>query len=164
MKRTPVFIVILVILASAVFLFFKNNSKTEISVVEETESEVYINTTYNFSTPLYDGMTATSFTEAGGDTALLKSETDEMQIRITPFDEDIILTEERIKIDIPDIKMENPETISIGGIDGVTFISDNNGLKYREVWFVHGGYLYQTLSRTSGDAVTYKIMDGWKWL
>lgn len=163
MKKAVIVVLILVI--GGFFMFSKNKDISETPITENSSQQVniYQNSIYGFSITLSGEMLATEFEESGGDTILIKDSTYQMQIRITPFDEDIVLTKERIKKDIPDIKMENPEAVSIDGTEGVTFTSDTDGTRYKEVWFVRGGYLYQTLSLASGDEVTNKIISGWKW-
>lgn len=63
-----------------------------------------------------------------------------IQIDITPFDEDIVLTAERIKADVPDLVMQNPQAVAIGVFaKGVKFDSDTSV----NVWFVTRGNLFQ---------------------
>lgn len=63
-----------------------------------------------------------------------------IQIDITPFDEDIVLTAERIKADVPDLVMKNPQAVAIGAFaKGVKFDSDTSV----NVWFVTRGNLFQ---------------------
>ena len=85
----------------------------------------------------------------------------QMQIFIEPFDEDIALTADRIKRDIPDIKMKDEKEMEIGKTKGTAFTDlDQNT---REIWFVHQGYLFQASSRLEDGRMMEEIMKGWKW-
>lgn len=66
------------------------------------------------------------------------------QIYLTPFEEQIILTPDRIRQDIPDIVLNHFQEIRISGVLTLFFASQDEtfGNTY-EVWFVHQGTLFQ---------------------
>lgn len=68
-----------------------------------------------------------------------------MEISVIPFDESGSITPERIKQDLPDAVINNPQNVSI--IEGVSALSFASTDEYIgdtfEVWFLHNGYLYQ---------------------
>ena len=79
-------------------------------------STIYTNSTYGFSLKLPEGMQASSFAEGEGEIVLITNDKllmtnggqdFQMQIYVSPFDEDIVLTAERIKNDLPEMKMES---------------------------------------------------------
>lgn len=87
------------------------------------------------------------------------------QIIISTFDEDIDITEGRIKRDIFDIKMEDRQTVQLGSArKGLAFISDNDsyGGASREVWFVYRGHLYQVSTYASLDALLQQVLNTWR--
>lgn len=88
------------------------------------------------------------------------------QISIQPFDEDLEkLTVERIKQDLSDLKIEDPQDVILGNYgSGVAFLSDDEGFegKSREVWFIFRRNLYQIRSHVSYDAFLQKILNTWK--
>ena len=87
----------------------------------------------------------------------------QVQIYISPFDEDIVLTPERIKSDIPDIKMDNIGSTKVGGTDAVSFASTNEtGQKTSEIWFVKSGNLYQVSTLEANSQNMAQIMDSWR--
>lgn len=106
-------------------------------------------------------MKASELEDEVGKTILIKDGEYEMQIYVSNFDENIILTAERIKQDIPDIKMKDVYKVKAGGITAITFIDTNQNT--REVWFVNRGFLYQVSSRPEDDEVTGAIMQSWRW-
>ena len=137
-------------------------------------STSYTNPLYNFTLTLLPGQKTTSFDEGEGDVVLVSSKTVfkgqpledglqnyEMQITITPFDEDIVLTPERIKKDIPTIKMQNPISVNVGGTPAVSFIDTADTT--RQTWFVKDKNLYQIISSPSFDNITGKLMQSWGW-
>jgi len=87
------------------------------------------------------------------------------QIYINPFDEDIELDPARILQDIPDLKIAAPQKVALDGVNGVAFISDNPafGGKSREIWIVHGGYIYQISSYLEFSPWLEQIVGTWKW-
>ena len=161
MKKNKIAILVifvLIILSVVLFVGSKNNFKTADSPLNTFQSF-----DYGFSLVVPEGITPSQFDEFGGHTILIQNPDYQMQIYITLFDEDISLTQERIEYDIPDMKMENSEEIKIDSVNAVSFLSDDNGQKYRQIWFVHGGYLYQILSPASADDITNELMQVWKW-
>lgn len=85
------------------------------------------------------------------------------QIFIMPFDEPGPITKERILIDLPEATVDNPQPVSINGIDALLFFGKDEDLgKTREVWFAHEGYLYQVSSYASFDEELSKIMTSFK--
>lgn len=86
------------------------------------------------------------------------------QINITSFDESpASMTVERIRRDIPDLVMEEPQAFHFGNLaQGVSFISQNEIGKTREMWFATQRYLYQISAPIAFDPVLPKIMASWK--
>ncbi len=73
-----------------------------------------------------------------------------IQIVITQLGEDIkILDEARIRADLPDLLIEQPQMVAVGGGNtGLAFKSNNPafGGASREVWFVKNSNLYQIVT------------------
>lgn len=132
-------------------------------VYNNVSTHTYKNAAYKFSIDVPKDITPSDFDESNGHNVLVQDKTFQMQIYITQFDEDITLTKERIQKDVPDLQMENVNSVTINGVTGVAFISNDNGQKYRQVWVVRKGYLYQTLSPANEDAMTSNILQSWKW-
>ncbi len=86
-----------------------------------------------------------------------------MQIQITPLDEDITLTLERVLQDLPDLKMEEGIEIETDEVATVAFYSSEGTDRFREIWFVHNFQLYQILAKAAQDQITSDIMNTWKW-
>ncbi len=83
----------------------------------------------------------------------------QMQIYVISFDEDIVLTEERIKQDVPDMATENAKIFSLDSVRGVVFESEG----MQNVWVINGGYLYQISTYLNQKEEMNKILDKWKW-
>ena len=125
-----------------------------------------------FTTP--DGYTV----REAENTILIENEEGKgVQILITPLDEDIpILTEERIRSDIPDMQITDVQTVEIGeNRSGIAFKSDNEAFgcdvsepcpegsgASREVWFVFNGMFYQISTYERLDALLKSIFATWE--
>ncbi|MBP9711089.1 MAG: hypothetical protein KBD50_02420 [Candidatus Pacebacteria bacterium] len=107
----------------------------------------YVNEVYNFTVNIPKG-----FGVGGTERSIVIEDKDGngLQIVITPLGEDIpVLTEERIRADIPDILIEQPQVVTVSGANtGLAFRSNNAafGGVSREVWFVEDGNLYQIIT------------------
>lgn len=105
-----------------------------------------------------------------------------IQIVVASFDEDIALTPERIKADIPDMVMSDTQMIQVDGTQAVAFTSTDASFgRSAEVWLVRGGKLYQiSLPTTTSTAqaglptaqagtpdnsraLLYNLLTTWRW-
>lgn len=140
-----------------------DSSQTQTGNIERTNE--YKNSKFGFSIKnLPESLSFSEFAQDRGDIILAKSQSGyQMQIYVTPFDEDISLTADRIRSDIPDIDMQNPVTISISSVPGVSFKSSAGDGEHREIWFVYKKHLFQILSYAKDDSTTAQIVSGWQW-
>lgn len=194
--KIVVIIIVVIVLGGAIFfLFFNKKSpqtagedktgneiigqeKTfEITAAKNKENNIYTDSQYNFSFEYPKDFTATKFGEGeDGDTILVQKQGSKegFQIFISPFDEPGPLTEERVKQDLPDLKMESPEqrvlkiTVDSGssapsGVEGLIFFSEEASLgKTREIWFIQNGFLYQVSTYKEFDSLVAKILETWR--
>ena len=133
--------------------------------------EKYRNEKYGFEISLPKDAEVTEIPDERGEIILVKITNDEllmpnggvfeMQIHIAPFGEDVVLTEERIRHDIPNINMSNAQNVQIDGIGGVGFIDADQNT--REVWFVHNKTLYQITANPEQDQITSNILEKFRW-
>lgn len=123
-------------------------------------SETYSNTDYGFSFKHPKEFTVTAFEEGSGTIVYLqKGGQDGFQIYITAFNETGPITVERVRQDLPTIVIESPQQVVIGGEEAFVFISSDDSIgQTREVWFVHGGYLYQITAPLSFDRDAASMM------
>lgn len=136
--------------------------------------QTYADDVYDFSFKHPDGFSALKMPDAGGDLILVQGPADKtFQVFVSPFDEPASeLTSDRIKFDLPDMEVINPEQIAIGGegIPALMFNSKHESLgDTREVWFVwppdplpHGNYLYQISAYANLDAFLGPILETWR--
>lgn len=111
-----------------------------------------------------------NYFDSNGETILLqdKENTKGLQILITPFDESIDLTINRIKKDLPKLSVldGNEQYIGDGSIKvQVVIFKSNNNLttgKSIEAWFVYRGNLYQISSLESSSELFDDIIKTWK--
>jgi hypothetical protein len=114
-------------------------------------------------------MTVANFLDENDNEVILIQNTEKgqgFQITLSPFDEKTnTLSVERVKKDLPDLAIEKVEAVEIGSAGkGLAFISDNEafGGQSREVWFVHGGFLYQISTYSHLDPLIQSVLNTWK--
>jgi len=143
-----------------------------IPVETEQFTKTYNSPNYHFSFRYPEGYTASAFgdflpdgTEASTIVVQDASNLQGFQIRISPFDEDIDMTEERIRKDIPDLEIREAQVVELGTErTGLAFLSDNEayGGASREVWFVFRGNFYQISTYASLDALLQQVLQTWQ--
>jgi len=129
-------------------------------------TEQYSNSKYGFSFNYPAGFTIGEFPEGDiGETILVQNpeSSQSFQVFVADYDEPGPITPERILQDLPTFVIENPqEAILPGNVEALIFFSQEEGLgKTREVWIVHGGYLYQITTEASMDAWLAGILNTW---
>ncbi|KND51633.1 MAG: hypothetical protein ABA06_00030 [Parcubacteria bacterium C7867-001] len=144
------------------------NSAAKTPFATSTLSAVYTNSTYHFSVSVPEGFTSQELQDPeNGQTVVLQGASgDGIQIVIQPFGEDLhVLTEERIRHDIPDMSVKNAQPVTVGtDYTGLAFLSDNAafGGASREVWFVFRGTLYQISTYERLDGLLKAMFATWK--
>jgi len=113
---------------------------------------------FSFSYPKeYEIKEIPPIAEGEGKAVLLSKENSapSIQITVSDFDEDIVLTIDRIKQDVPDLLMNNArEFIVNSSIKGVAF-SDSVGVN---IWFVARKHLFQVSAFSSDIETLDKIL------
>jgi len=104
-----------------------------------------------------------------GETVLVQRSGEKVgfQIFITQFDEPASgLTVERIKKEIPDLEVNNPEPVNWEGeIIGLSFTGSNSfSDQGRDIWIVKNGYLYQMTTYLSEQKLLQQVLSTWKFL
>ena len=128
------------------------------------EGDQYTNTMYGFSFELPSEYT-TQVNPLWDDSDILTFDAGEeksFQIFITPHDEPFI-TPERIKIDVPDIVMNNIRTAMLDSTEALVFESRDSSLgETYEIWFVHNDHLYQIMTYAENENELNGILGTWK--
>jgi len=128
-----------------------NVTETEVEKISE-ETNSFYHPLYGFSLNFSSDMKNSNFVEGEGEQILFQDDTGKwFQIYITPWDEGDNLSVSRIKEDLPNLPIENPQEVILGheqkdgvGPRALIFWSRQDGLgETREVWFVQQGFLYQ---------------------
>lgn len=162
-------------------LFSGDSQETVVKVDEQVEQQEIISASesdtsalrythpiFGFSFNKPEGFIITS-TAVWGDSEVLVVESANadkkergFQIFITPHDEPAI-SEERVRIDLPDIVIKNIQQATLDGADALVFTSVDSSLgDTYEVWFVHGGRLYQIMTYADNGAALNALLDTWK--
>jgi hypothetical protein len=129
---------------------------------------IYTSAKHHFSFKYPDAYTVRPIEGDDGDVVLIENETTHkgIQIAITLYsDPDTNITADRVRRDVPDLAIANPQPLNIGGgnSSGLAFESNNPafGGASREVWFVFGGELYQISAYAEYDALLRAIFATW---
>jgi hypothetical protein len=127
----------------------------------------YKSTEYNFSLFYPQELTVSPYNEGGGAATITFQNPDTVegfQIFITPYDETQI-SDARFKQDEPSGVRESLSNITVDGATGAEFFSTDVNLgATREVWFIHGGFLYEVTTLKSLDSWLADILQTWKFL
>lgn len=87
------------------------------------------------------------------------------QVSIRPIDEQIAMTKKRIKQDLPDLQVRQPQPVQLGANagQGLAFYSDNEafGGNSREVWFTFSDHLYQISTYANLDPLLKQVLNSW---
>jgi len=120
-------------------------------------AHTYVNEQYGFSLQYPDGLAVEDRAEAAGEHTTTFENADgsqSFQIFITPYTAKQI-DKSRIDLDTHGSAEGTPvEIVLHNGTHALAFFSDDAILgRLREVWFLHGGYLY--------EVTTYDTLDSW---
>lgn len=129
--------------------------------IEEGSVKKYSHPNLSFSFVYPTEMKLREAREEYGEVVIIESVKGELglQIVVSSFDEEIVLTTERIKADLPNLSMSNEQSFVLADREGATFVSEN----MREIWVVKDGYLYQISGYAGGEALMSKILATWQW-
>jgi len=172
MPRILITLAILLLMALGVVWFLWGRSSLP-SLAPEAASDSAMGETYRdntfgflFQYPTGYRVATTTFGDGGELITVEKDANTGFQIAVTPFDESGPLTVERIRLDLPDMVMEEPRAFQVGGdagAEGVAFFGENAELgKTREIWFSHAGFLYQVTAYARMDKEIANIMGSWR--
>lgn len=172
MKKILIVIVILAVVGIGIYFFalkdggkFGNNSGDS--------ENIFKNDLYNFSFEIPDKFLAKEISQEDGSLIVTVEKADEpkksSQFLVSYFDEtDLVITEERIKQDVPDMPITDAREIEIGDGEniakGISFNADNPdfGGKSFEIWFVKGNNLYQYSGYVEAKEVMSGIIEGFR--
>lgn len=186
-KNLPYFILIIVfgLIATGVWLLFGRSnavsSQVEGSIQEDVEEnrqlessetlkqfnlgqrQIYEQADLKFSFAYPEGFTVGEFPdEDDSETILVQKQNIGFQLYISPFDENITITYDRIQADQPDLVISDPKQIGFVGVSGVLFESENDsGEKTLEIWWVKDSHLYQITTYPEFRDTMVKILETW---
>ena len=116
----------------------------------------YKNAAFHFGLLFPDNLQATEYKEQDGavTVSFQDTKTDQgFEVYVTPY-ADKQITPQRFKLDEPSGVMQTPTDIVVDGTRATMFFGNNTIMgDTREVWFIHGGFLY--------EVTTYKELDTW---
>ena len=127
----------------------------------------YSNNDFHFGLLFPKHLIAEEYRERdGGPTVSFQDPTtnEGFQVYVTPYSGKQIDTA-RFKLDEPSGVMKEPKDVLIAGAPATMFFSTNAVMgDTREVWFIHGGYLYEVTTYKELDTWLTGIMQTWKFI
>lgn len=125
----------------------------------------YQSSAYHFSLYHSDKQVVNSYDEGGGAQTLTFQDVagaNGFQIYVLPYS-DTQVSEERFKMDEPSGVRDNVRNATVGGAGGAAFYSKNTALgDTYEVWFIHGGYLYEVTTLKALEPMLNSILATWR--
>lgn len=127
----------------------------------------FVSNPYNFTFQYPQNFSVSAFDDRGGHVVLVQKQGGDaaVQMFITSWDEPTnTVTPERIKKDLPDLTIRNPEKMSMAGEgDALTFVGESEQFgTTREVWFARRGHLYQIITPVGGQEFLASLLETWK--
>jgi hypothetical protein len=122
---------------------------------------------YRFSLFHPGNLSIKSYDEGGGATTIALQDVkagEGFQVFIVPYKEAQV-SEARFRRDAPSGVRNNPKDVTIGGATATSFYSANAMLgDTAEIWFIHGGYLFEVTAPKSQAAWLSEIMQTWQFI
>jgi hypothetical protein len=127
----------------------------------------YSNPQFHFSLSYPRNLQVQEYKEAGGGLTVTFQDIvadQEFQVYVTPYSDGQI-TDAQFKLDEPSgVKIE-PTNVVVDGARGIEFFSNAPRLNdTREVWFIHGGFLYEVTTYKELDAGLQPILRSWQFI
>lgn len=127
----------------------------------------YRNIHYRFALFYPDSLTVKEYDEGNNARTISFENADASQgfeIFVVPYGARQV-SSARFKMDEPSGVMQEPTDVIIGGVRATMFFGSNGVMgDTREVWFIHGGYLYEVVSYKALDTWLGNIMQTWKFI
>ena len=127
-------------------------------------TKTYRSDAYHFSLYYPDALSVSEQPGAGGSMVLLfqdQANGQGFEIFIVPYTEPKI-TQARFLMDEPSGVMNDPLNILVDGAAATEFLSTNPAMAAsREIWFLHGGFLYEVTAPQPLDSWLLQIMQTW---
>lgn len=127
----------------------------------------YRNERYRFALFYPSNLSVKSFDEGGGASTIALQDVKQaegFQIFAVPYKETQV-SDERFRRDVPSGIRESPLEITIGGAAATSFYSTNALLgDTAEIWFIHGGYLFEVTAPKSQAAWLSDVMKTWQFI
>jgi hypothetical protein len=127
----------------------------------------YSNPQFHFSLSYPRNLQMQEYSEAGGGLTVAFQDVvadQEFQVYVSPYS-DREITDARFKLDEPSGVKIDPTNVVVDGARGIEFFSNAPRLNdIREVWFVHGGFLYEVTTYKELDAWLELILQSWQFI
>jgi hypothetical protein len=142
-------------------------SNLSVAVQQPPNTKEFQSNTYHFSMYYPDDLSVTEQPRADGSIVVLfkdPSSGQGFEIFIAPYDQPKI-TQATFLMDEPSGVMNDPQNTTIDDVPATEFFSANSAMgASREIWFLHGGFLYEVTAPQSLDSWLIQIMETWQFI
>lgn len=124
----------------------------------------YTHPSLGFTFKYPEGFKIGDLPDETGETILVQADGDGFQIYTRPLEQQVEITADLVKQDLPDMVVENSFQIDISGTRALVFDSQNeSGEKTGEIWFWNNGTLYQISTPREFAKTLAEIIKTWQW-
>ena len=127
----------------------------------------YRSSAYHFSLFYPRELSVTEYAEGSGATTVTFQNVEKaqgFQIFIVPYRESQV-SAKRFRQDVPSGVRKSLTSVTVDGSAGAAFLSENAALgATKEVWFTHGGFLYEITTLAPLDAWLAPVIQTWKFI
>jgi hypothetical protein len=172
MKRNLLIVVIVIITLAGLYFWRSGGSNVSLSgslTAELGQAQTYQATEDNFTFVYPEKLKITEIPidgVEGGKRILAESGEAKkgFEVVILPFDENGVLTKERILQDVPDMVIKNEKKVTVGGnIEAIQFEGEDESIgATSEIWFTHSGHIYEARTYPEFGAGMAEILTHWK--
>jgi len=142
-------------------------SNMSVAVQQPLNTKEFQTNMYHFSLYYPDDLSVTEQPGADGSIVVLfkdPSSGQGFEIFIAPYDQPKI-TQATFLMDEPSGVMNDPQNTTIDHVPATEFFSANSAMgASREIWFLHGGFLYEVTAPQSLDSWLIQIMETWQFI
>ncbi len=142
-----------------------SSATSSAAIPQPPNTNAYQNDTYHFSLYYPDDLSVSKQPGASSSIVVLFDDRTTGQgfdIFIVPYDQPKI-TQQTFQMDEPSGVMQDPINITIDGAPATEFLSTNPAMGASfEIWFLHGGFLYEVTAQQSLDTWLLQIMETWQ--
>jgi hypothetical protein len=153
--------------AAAAAVLANDGSQTVATHTPPSTYLPYANKQFHFSVEYPSDLPLRTYDEVGGGfTAAFQDHSTHVgfEVYVTPYSGTQI-TDAQFQLDEPSGVIQDRTDTTVDGVQATTFFGHNDAIgDTREVWFIHGGFLYEVTTYKELDAWLQPILESWRFI